>query len=943
MRARRGLPSLKRQLVDVGALPLILVQLLRRPTDAVANPPSASPVLPLDLTSTISGAPHSAPPPPAAPSAGTRAAPLFSPVAVAAFRTLTELISDDDAAKAATFDLLGATAMLGMLRAVSAATAAASATPMSAAAQPTSAPPLTREAILFGFELCTFGSFRRVLRLVAPPPIVDSNSARLHAYIHRVRECWPAFSEAPQPTAVVALPSPRRPVAPPTLSSHSRPRQTPSNPTLFNMSPAATSPAATGSAVVTAAAPIASPDAPPDLTGTVPSPLSLAPPAPALSSAPATPPAAAPASGLSRAPAAGELTVSTRNATASPGLGSPEERPAETEATPPMTPLSPLPNTAPSPMLGAGTSLMGPHAPLHGDFARGPSPPSLQRLGFTGIVPPLHDARLLEDLLPDLIPELRSPLRSRASTATASPRAGSALGGMGGVFDSGPGLAHLSLQLPGVVGLRIRGVDAASLLLSLLSEGDGTEQQETAALLLLLLEATPANKRTLAGCASMLPLLRLLARCTDDSTGNLRIHLLRTAAALGEYTISGAEALLLFRLAAAPEPLLPLTESAEAEARAEAVHREEIRERLREELQMQLLFVIGSVAESSSPRNFFSLDGASRLAHGPLMHLPAAKIGYTLAFWIRVGAQPEGEPEVGVLQLPSTTGQKLLEVSLCLRELDTANSLKTRAIVLRTASTGGFEGAVGCAWTHGDKLLGAASAASPSAAPVGGISGPDATHGHGHVHAYRFDGCGFGECGEWHHVVLTQSRMGTKLCVDGVLIEGTQHLTYPELVSLKGSRGKSPLPPSESTRFSGQLAALIVAEGCWDPPTAARLFERGAMHTDTERSLRALGVDGRILLHVSAMRPSDTLRRPRQPRASKQQQTSSSSTVKSPLKVSRRKKVRGDEPAEEEGAETGSVAVGAGRSVSPPPVDAPADVSPILSHPRDESFKGAVW
>ena len=78
---------------------------------------------------------------------------------------------------------------------------------------------------------------------------------------------------------------------------------------------------------------------------------------------------------------------------------------------------------------------------------------------------------------------------------------------------------------------------------------------------------------------------------------------------------------------------------------------------------MQLLFVIGCVAERSAPRNFFSFEGGERLSHGPLTHLPTAKVGYTLSFWMRVSAQADGEPEVSLLALPSATGQKLIEVT----------------------------------------------------------------------------------------------------------------------------------------------------------------------------------------------------------------------------------------------------------------------------------------
>ena len=96
---------------------------------------------------------------------------------------------------------------------------------------------------------------------------------------------------------------------------------------------------------------------------------------------------------------------------------------------------------------------------------------------------------------------------------------------------------------------------------------------------------------------------------------------------------------------------------------------------------MQLLFVIGCVAERASPRNFFALGGKERLVHGATVgHLPSSKLGYTLSFWMRVGAQADGEPEVSVLQLPSASGQRLIEVDLAVREADAANALRTRAL-----------------------------------------------------------------------------------------------------------------------------------------------------------------------------------------------------------------------------------------------------------------------
>ena len=72
-------------------------------------------------------------------------------------------------------------------------------------------------------------------------------------------------------------------------------------------------------------------------------------------------------------------------------------------------------------------------------------------------------------------------------------------------------------------------------------------------MLLVLLEANPCNKRTLCLHHGVAPFVRAAARCADDEAGGaLRLHYLRLAASLGEYSVQAGEALLLFRLAAAP-------------------------------------------------------------------------------------------------------------------------------------------------------------------------------------------------------------------------------------------------------------------------------------------------------------------------------------------------------------------------------------------------------
>ena len=941
--ARRGLLALKRQLLDAGVLPLVMLPLLRAPHDWTTV--TAGALLPADLASIAAsqragggcsssihpvaatapttaigigggGAdddssddngdddPLLAAPPPHGLHGPTRCVPppppllppppppTYSPIVVAALRALTELIAADADAKSSVFQLLGSTGLLGMLHAASFATAAAAHTGGAAVAPPpqppssglggttAGAPPppsppaslspphLTREAMHLGFEICTAPSFRRVLRLASATPLSDVASSQLRSLMHRVRECWPAFPHPPAPTATIVLPTPRRPV-----SSSVAPRST--SPSSAAASPLLHSPPGTATVI--------SPISP--LSPSVTHATKCARTEVVGASERAAKSAAAADDSAVRDCAAGDGAAGS--ALGDRAIAAPDALPEQVCVASPLMPAV-LPS-APSPLLGtphgsshhASVDSLNRLEPLLGS----PSalPPTVgMPVGFPNLVAPLgqHDHRLLEDLLPELIPELRSPMRSRGSTATASPRTASALGGVAGMAPVGlnGSLAHLSLQLPHLVGLHIRNRESAAFLVTMITEGRGFAQLESAALLLLMLESNPLNKRHLASCHSMLPLLKLLSRCVDDGVNNLRIHLLRTAAALGEYTLSGSEAMLLFRLAATPELLLPEQTPSVAGVEPGALHaseetpdaltcatsvavstvdgseqeRHEVdlagheqltaqRESLREELQMQMLFVIGCIAERSAPRHFFSFDGGERLDTGPLTHLPASKVGYTLSFWLRVSTQPQDEPEVSVLHLYSAAGHAVVQIALRVRDPEQSNTRPTRVLLVRTSHNTMSSSAIGCSRMHSDGIQ------------------PEPTC------AYAFDGWGFGDGGEWHHVALSHSRVaGAQLCVDGSLVETTGALAYPEISAPRNSRKSSLAPPvSTTTRFCGQLAAIVVMEGTWDMRTAARVYHRGALHTDSERSLRALGVEGRILVHRSAYTPPARSRRRR--------------------------------------------------------------------------------
>ena len=128
----------------------------------------------------------------------------------------------------------------------------------------------------------------------------------------------------------------------------------------------------------------------------------------------------------------------------------------------------------------------------------------------------------------------------------------------------------------------------------------------------------------------------------------MRLHYLRLAASLGEHSVPPADALLLLRLAAAPRHQLLQhqhgSQAAEASGRAgessgpaqEDSQRGPAAEDSQRwaELQMQMLFVLGVIAERAAPPAFFSFDGSGVLPLPPLAHFPPAKV--RVRVWVRV-------------------------------------------------------------------------------------------------------------------------------------------------------------------------------------------------------------------------------------------------------------------------------------------------------------------
>ena len=147
-----------------------------------------------------------------------------------------------------------------------------------------------------------------------------------------------------------------------------------------------------------------------------------------------------------------------------------------------------------------------------------PQPPS-----FGGHSPPF--AASLAPPFADLLPELASRGSSAAGSrygygfvsAGSANSAGwrtprdDARGGtpQGGDFSS----AIVSLELPGLARLRLRGAEAAGVLVRCVEQVGAPLEEQLALLLLLLLEANPCNKRAVQQWDGVAPFVRLAARC----------------------------------------------------------------------------------------------------------------------------------------------------------------------------------------------------------------------------------------------------------------------------------------------------------------------------------------------------------------------------------------------------------------------------------------------
>ena len=198
---------------------------------------------------------------------------------------------------------------------------------------------------------------------------------------------------------------------------------------------------------------------------------------------------------------------------------------------------------------------------------------------------------------------------------------------------------------------------AAALIVRLLPLADLPVQNDVIQKLGHLLEANPSSERALCQMHVLSSLLRSCPRLPEQ----VQSSYVQLAAALGGYDISSKEVCLslslclssfvfaelklsmlysliclfcvlfflfvqvrlLFDLAS----ILPDPSNFGGEFSAQRC----------EELQMQMLFLIGRIAERTAPSSYFNFDGVvASLRLAPLDRFPAAKYGYTFCCWLKV-------------------------------------------------------------------------------------------------------------------------------------------------------------------------------------------------------------------------------------------------------------------------------------------------------------------
>lgn len=449
---------------------------------------------------------------------------------------------------------------------------------------------------------------------------------------------------------------------------------------------------------------------------------------------------------------------------------------------------------------------------------------------------------------------------------------------------------------------KFRGLEAAVFPFLLLPLVPPRHQPQAAGQLSCLLDANPANAAALCVLRAPLALLKLACRLPDQSP--VRDLYFRLAAQLMSHHMSPADATELFRLASLQPSAWGRLGRLRVASTTSLFSRDEFgRQRQAKggtmateggaklfyagqgntynavalpaqsgELQMQLLYVIGTVLETSCPAWFFHMDGgtASGLVAGPLLRFPPRRVGYSLSMWLRpalFSSSLGGETALFLLsgKTEDEMHKPFLRVSLRRCQRPGKNSAPPAA-----AGIGASE----------DDDQGTAADDASAVLQVSTII----DHSPDQQHEPAFGGWGNSvapcvvrepeiRCGRWQYLVVTHANASdtSSAGTDGpwpdgsitVYVDGERRslspdagtggpagqnprvpIAYPKVNRVAGAALSASVGCEESgfpttmgiggpvisqlgTRFTGQIATVAVMEGAWNTEMAKAAFLRG--------------------------------------------------------------------------------------------------------------------
>jgi len=265
---------------------------------------------------------------------------------------------------------------------------------------------------------------------------------------------------------------------------------------------------------------------------------------------------------------------------------------------------------------------------------------------------------------------------------------------------------------------------------------------------------------------------------------------------VGSYDVTQKEIRLLFDMAASPPSTSPHLESSPSSPLYMPLYHSPL---VPEELQMQMLYVIGRLAERSAPANYFSFDGlVSCLRMVPLVRFPASKAGYSMNCWLQISLF--FEQESSLLTWEDHTGAVIFELLfVCHPALKPA-----RFLAVRTRQG-----------------------------------------------TFPFRQFCFEEGSDWHHLVVCHDKRALRITLDGQGISLIKELTYPvaaKATPLCGRVGAG--IDSHATSFCGAIGSVNFFEGAVEKHHVKLLFEQGPLFGDT-RDFKQLGIANKVFLTLN--------------------------------------------------------------------------------------------